>query len=58
MRILMLSDVYFPRVNGVSTAIQTYRQQLPAQGFTSALLVPRYSAADWDHDVGSMPASR
>ena len=24
MRVLMLSDVYFPRVNGVSTSIQTF----------------------------------
>ena len=26
MRVVMVSDVYFPRINGVSTAIQTYRQ--------------------------------
>ena len=32
MRILMVSDVYFPRVNGVSTAIQTYREALAACG--------------------------
>ena len=28
MRVVMVSDVYFPRVNGVSTAIQTYHQAL------------------------------
>ena len=25
MKILMLSDVYFPRVNGVSTSIESFR---------------------------------
>lgn len=43
MRVLMLSDVYFPRINGVSTAIQTYRQNLPQQGISSTLLAPDYS---------------
>ena len=42
MRVLMISDVYFPRVNGVSTAIQTYRQQLDAVGIDSVLIAPRY----------------
>ncbi|MEC5386110.1 glycosyltransferase [Uliginosibacterium sp. H3] len=42
MRVLMISDVYFPRINGVSTAIQTYRQQLDAQGIDSILIAPRY----------------
>ena len=30
-RVLMLSDVYFPRVNGVSTSIQTFRRDLEAE---------------------------
>ena len=47
----MVSDVYFPRVNGVSTAIQTYRQQLPAQGVGSVLLAPRYGKTDPEDDV-------
>lgn len=42
MRILMLSDVYFPRINGVSTAIQTYRVQLQALDIDSILVSPRY----------------
>jgi 1,2-diacylglycerol 3-alpha-glucosyltransferase len=29
LHVLMLSDVYFPRVNGVSTSIQTFRGTLP-----------------------------
>ena len=32
MRVLMVSDVYFPRINGVSTAIQTYHQSLQENG--------------------------
>lgn len=42
MRILMVSDVYFPRVNGVSTSIETFRRTLAGQGVTVELVVPRY----------------
>ena len=38
----MLSDVYFPRVNGVSTSIQTFRRDLAAEGCGSTLIAPRY----------------
>lgn len=43
-RVLMISDVYFPRVNGVSTSIATFRRALAAQGVDLRLLVPRYGA--------------
>ena len=42
MRILMVSDVYFPRVNGVSTSIQILRQALVVTGHTSVLVAPDY----------------
>ncbi len=42
MRVVMVSDVYFPRINGVSTAIQTYRQTLLAQGVEVHLVAPDY----------------
>ena len=42
MRILMVSDVYFPRVNGVSTSIETFRKTLAGQGVEVRLVVPRY----------------
>ncbi len=42
MNILLLSDVYFPRVNGVSTSIQTLREALLAAGHEVTLVVPRY----------------
>jgi glycosyltransferase involved in cell wall biosynthesis len=43
MRILMVSDVYFPRVNGVSTSIETFRRSLAASGIDVRLVVPRYA---------------
>jgi len=43
MRVLMVSDVYFPRVNGVSTSIETFRQTLIEQGVGVRLVVPRYA---------------
>jgi 1,2-diacylglycerol 3-alpha-glucosyltransferase len=42
MRILMLSDVYFPRINGVSTSIQTFRRQFTALGHEVLLIAPAY----------------
>lgn len=42
MNILMLSDVYFPRVNGVSTSIRTLAQVLAQQGHAVTLVVPDY----------------
>ena len=42
MRVVMVSDVYFPRINGVSTAIQTYQQALRAYGVEVSLVAPDY----------------
>ena len=42
MHILMVSDVYFPRVNGVSTSIQTFAHELQRQGHSVALIAPDY----------------
>lgn len=42
MRVLMVSDVYFPRVNGVSTSIETFRRKLAGEGVETRLVVPRY----------------
>nr|WP_317623008.1 glycosyltransferase [Thiohalobacter thiocyanaticus] len=44
MRILMISDVYFPRVNGVSTSIRTFMRSLRALGHEVRLIAPRYDA--------------
>jgi glycosyltransferase involved in cell wall biosynthesis len=42
MRVLMISDVHFPRINGVSTSIQTFRRDLMRLGHESTLIAPRY----------------
>jgi 1,2-diacylglycerol 3-alpha-glucosyltransferase len=42
VRILMISDVYFPRINGVSTSIQTFRQELKQLGHEITLIAPDY----------------
>lgn len=42
MKILMISDVYFPRVNGVSTSIQTFRRELVMLGHEVDLIAPAY----------------
>ncbi len=42
MKILMLTDVYFPRVNGVSTSIQTFRRELQALGHEVWVVAPKY----------------
>ncbi len=55
MRILMLSDVYFPRVNGVSTSIQTLRQALTADGHASLLVAPAYPATVAEDGIVRVP---
>jgi hypothetical protein len=45
MNVLMVSDVYFPRVNGVSTSIQTYRRDLVELGHRCLLAAPEYPGA-------------
>jgi glycosyltransferase involved in cell wall biosynthesis len=50
MNILMVSDVYFPRVNGVSTSIKTFRTSLQQQGHNVVLVAP-----DYQQDIGDDP---
>ena len=42
MKILFISDVYFPRVNGVSTSIRTFVTQMQNIGHTVHLIAPDY----------------
>ena len=51
MRVLMVSDVYFPRVNGVSTSIETFRRTLAAHAVEVRLVVPRYGDEAEEADV-------
>src|SRR5688572_17471644 len=57
MRILMISDVYFPRINGVSTSIQTFRRGLHAAGHETILIAPEYPGAPADHETAILRVS-
>jgi len=46
MDILLLSDVYFPRVNGVSTSIRAFARNLVRHGHRVTLAAPDYDAPD------------
>lgn len=42
LRVLMISDVYFPRINGVSTSIETFRRDLHDHNVEVTLIAPDY----------------
>ena len=42
LKILMITDVYFPRVNGVSTSIASFRDALERQGHQVVVVCPDY----------------
>lgn len=42
MNVLMISDVYFPRVNGVSTSIETFRNELLQKNAGVTVIAPAY----------------
>jgi 1,2-diacylglycerol 3-alpha-glucosyltransferase len=58
MRVLFVSDVYFPRVNGVSTSIRTFRGDLARLGVETVLVAPAYpnAAADSDPSIIRVPS--
>jgi glycosyltransferase involved in cell wall biosynthesis len=57
LNILMISDVYFPRVNGVSTSIATFREALAELGHRVCLVAPEYgSGSECDEDVIRIPS--
>ena len=59
MKILFISDVYFPRVNGVSTSIETFRHELRTLGHTVHLIAPDYHIPTEDEsDILRVPARR
>jgi 1,2-diacylglycerol 3-alpha-glucosyltransferase len=60
MNILMLSDVYFPRVNGVSTSMQTFCRELVRLGHAVTIVAPDYGIADADpeFEIIRLPARR
>ncbi len=56
MRILMISDVYFPRVNGVSTSIMTFRRTFLEQGHEVTLVAPDYGHGEPDSHIQRIPS--
>ena len=44
----MLSDVYFPRVNGVSTSIRTFARELVERGHAVTIVAPDYATRGGD----------
>jgi len=57
MKILFISDVYFPRINGVSTSIETFRHELRKLGHTVHLIAPDYMAPSADEsDIMRVPS--
>ena len=52
LRVLMVSDVFFPRINGVSTSIETFRAALSEHGVHVGVVAPRYNGeADTDNII-------
>lgn len=57
MRILKISDVYFPRVNGVSTSIRTFAHELTGLGHAVTLIAPAYPGAyDTEFEIVRVPS--
>ncbi len=57
MRILMISDTYFPRISGVATSIRSFRQGLELLGHEVDLLIPDYgSCTSEEYGIYRIPA--
>jgi glycosyltransferase involved in cell wall biosynthesis len=58
LHILMVSDVYFPRINGVSTSIQTFRRELARCGHRVTVVAPDYAGQRQEEpDILRVPSS-
>ncbi len=63
MRILMISDVYFPRVNGVSTSINTFITEFRKAGHEVTLIAPAYdeqttTSVELDDNIIRIPSRK
>ncbi len=60
MNVLMLSDVYFPRVNGVSTSMQTACRELVRMGHAVTVVAPDYGSVDeaGDFEIIRLPSRK
>lgn len=57
-RVLILSDVYFPRVNGVSTSIASFRGALERRGLATRLIAPAYGDEGADRSIVRLAGPR
>jgi 1,2-diacylglycerol 3-alpha-glucosyltransferase len=59
MKILFISDVYFPRINGVSTSMETYHRNLRLLGHVVHVIAPDYARPSSDEtDIMRVPSRR
>lgn len=59
----MISDVYYPRVNGVSTSIKTFRDELKKLDVESTLIAPAYDKQekpvyDLENEIIRVPSGK
>lgn len=57
-RVLMLTDVFFPRINGVSTSIETFRADLERENVAVRLVAPAYPEPHDSEGVWRVPSRR
>lgn len=56
--VLMVSDVFFPRINGVSTSIETFRSALWEHDVHVGVVAPRYADEPDTGDIIRVPGRR
>jgi glycosyltransferase involved in cell wall biosynthesis len=56
LRVLTLTDVYFPRINGVSTSIETFRDDLALEDVEITLIAPEYPESPTEDHVRRVPS--
>ena len=52
----MISDVYFPRINGVSTSIQTFMSEFVQLGHQVSLIAPAYNGEKEETHIYRIPS--
>lgn len=58
LHVLMISDVYFPRINGVSTSIETFRHDLGDENVEVTLIAPGYPQSNGHDTVHRVPSRK
>lgn len=58
VKVVMVSDVFFPRINGVSTSMQTLRRTIGRYGVEVRLVVPSYGHDEPEQGVVRVPGRK